>query len=403
MNSLKKRIGLLVVTLILVLSLSGSSLPQVHAQPLQVQTISKSSDSPVMPGTPNNGFDISREKFLDMVNLTLEDYEALHPRDREIANRYINALWGFDNGTFTEEEAIAYIQSDSPETLFAPGNIIAFFDLFRWLSDLYYYPSIFSIPDHNDELFEINFIARAPFLERIISLSVDLITDTGTQKLNLAEVYQPVDTGFVLDGKTWIGYNWRDIFGLYHYGMCYHYGFLSDHCYFKAWGKPGVVDSSVTVRFNYVYQKWIPVFWPWEPGWPGYWGVYNAYSFPVNHYAAPADPISIQDDDTTAPEIKDLIVQNNERPWYEFFGTPYIYSNAPVLNLTGQVLEGETLLGFSISKNSGIDGVTVEIYDADDILVETFYYEMDDDHLQIGEDEHNLLQGGWIHPFTITI
>ena len=203
LSNLKNQMGLLLITLFLLLSLGGSSLSNVMAQPPPMPIASQSSPIPPGPDDPSNGFTFFRDQFLGMINLTLEDYDALHPKDREIANQYINALWGVNNGTFTEEEAQDYIQANSPETLFAPGNILAFFDLFRWFSELYYYPSVFSIPHHNDERFEIHFIARAPFLERIRRVSVDLITNKGPQRLNLAEIYQPVDTGRVV-GKEWV-------------------------------------------------------------------------------------------------------------------------------------------------------------------------------------------------------
>ena len=326
----------------------------------QVQTSTGINHGPEAPAVVSSEADYEYyfNKTLDMFNMTIESYTELLPSDKEIIHKYVNALWGFENESLTRAEAEDMIRPNSPETYFGPVELIGYFDflnLFQWFTEK---PSPVNIPKHTDaEGFEINFVSRAVVGERITRVNVKLVTDAGSMHLALAEEHQPVDTGYI-SGTSWFAYDWVDILGQPHTGMCAHWPFLSDHCYFKAWGNPGCVDSSVTVLINYEYE-WLNPFhlYGYILGIPFYgpcWELKNHLE-PIDSYAVLNQPIGIQDDDANAPIIGSIdIPEHDGFPWE----APWVYDDTEVLTISGTVYEGNYLW---FQKNSGISAVNVSI------------------------------------------
>ena len=356
---MRGRLTCLLIGIMLVLLVGGSSITERNVEFLQ-SLAADSQDEPVaVVSETADEFEYYRERLLEMTNMTLDDYEKMLPSDKERADIYVQALWGYENGTLTEEEAQAMIQPNSPQTYFAPGYILGYLDFLNWFDALHKYPSIFSIPRSDDERFEIHFASRAPYLERIIGVKAELMNDSqglNSQDLILAEILQRVDTGHIQypDGTIWRGHYWWDFFGNRHLGMDYVWPLFSDCSIFSASVKPLYFDDAVAVRISYLHEY----FNPWI-NWPmGQWSDTEESSFLFNHYSNGA-PIAITDDDETAPEGVSINVENSaaEFSWE----TPYIYDTANSLIIVGNFTEGQELSEITFEKNSGISMIDMEI------------------------------------------
>ncbi|NVM45797.1 MAG: hypothetical protein HWN79_12855 [Candidatus Lokiarchaeota archaeon] len=79
-------------------------------------------------GTPNEtvrDYAYYRKMALNSLNITQEIYNLLSPNETKIIENNIYALWGYENGTLTEEEALALSDHNSPHIFFS--NIIPFY------------------------------------------------------------------------------------------------------------------------------------------------------------------------------------------------------------------------------------------------------------------------------------
>ena len=282
--------------------------------------------------TTSKGFDYYRDKILNTFNLTLDDYNALSPKDKEIVNKYILALWGYENGTLTSEEVEAMTKHNTPTP---------------WWGILLY-PLEGDFRSRTDEFFKFYFFSKAgvAVAERIKQIDVYLDSDGGlfspfsesastVMHLNLEEQYDFWNFGYV-SGKSWIAPGPDDgIWGLDGVGL-------------YAYCNPGYLDSSVRVVIKYQWQTWGLYDWEWKWIWqePVYYHI-NTMNLPI---IGPA--IDIYDDDVYGPYY---IPDTKET---------YIYDdNGNLIENPSFIYDDEDYLGIGLRAvdDSGINDVFLKV------------------------------------------
>ncbi|MBN2157287.1 MAG: hypothetical protein JW776_14675 [Candidatus Lokiarchaeota archaeon] len=262
-----------------------------------------------------------RDTFLDLCNVSLEYYENLSKEDLEYANNHICAMWGFENGTYTEEEARNMVENNSPVVSFLTYTINPITGL------LVEVPSDRATPEsiirHDDEEFRVGFSVK---MESALGEHISRID---------AFLYAPNERRLYFDEV-------EDIWGLGRSMGDYYDAFL--------WGS-GHVDleihtstytRDISVEFDIVIQ-WhkLVLFWyedrtmhlSFDTTYKIELELIPDFPFFSGNYVDPA-PIILVDDDTTKPDL--IITDSNLHDGdYLYDGDPYLYLSGSFTDLSG--------------------------------------------------------------------
>lgn len=340
-----KKLGMPVFAFVLILLMTTSSFSQSTPESYQPMLVDSQIETSESTGTTDNDFEYYRNQVLAKLNMTQRDYDELTQSDKERVDVYANALRGYENGSLTQEEASAFTMPNSPMTVFAPGNILQFLDILHWWGYFYEFPTSLSVGRHDDEVFQIDFISRAMIGERICRRWV---------------YWDKNPTLYDWPGYTMVS-KWKGIASQY-----------------TSWNKPSTADlmsvnkihelipwtgsfrasapthfvGPIKLIFRYQYQWWdIWKNWP-LGGWRDAECIYS-----IDRYWPALWPnLNVNDDDTNAPEISEVYVQNAVTD--SNAEIPYIYDTTGILKFGGEALEGYV---YPSEKPSKIGNVTLEI------------------------------------------
>jgi len=84
----------------------GTDLINSNMEPYSIKTADENTTESLFPSYWN--------RVLEIYNITTEDYEVLPDNDKQLVFNHTIALWGYENGTFTLEEAELMIEHNSP-------------------------------------------------------------------------------------------------------------------------------------------------------------------------------------------------------------------------------------------------------------------------------------------------
>ncbi|MFW9795288.1 MAG: OmpL47-type beta-barrel domain-containing protein, partial [Candidatus Thorarchaeota archaeon] len=274
--SLKRRVGILLVLLAFCLVLSTIT----TASNSSLETVLATTNDVHQTSDGVSDFEIYLDRILDEFNVTYDVYTQLNESDRGKIDTFVYALWGYENGTLTAEEANAMVRSNTPSTTFTL---------------IFGRPTSMSITA-KDSKFSVDFRAISDAYERITGVKVyfdsnpDLNSLPTTHQMYLDDTYDLYDKGHIdTDGKTWIGHPWGAGIGIYPMPLLVGSGF----CDFQATITPGFISDWVKFFIVYRYQY----FTIYPLGWNT-----DYETHPFNIYWT-GDHISISDDDTTGPVI----------------------------------------------------------------------------------------------------
>lgn len=216
----KYTLGIVLICLILILVISFVDLPLSKANFCEINNEDSSKESHELTSIHQSStifgdlsetssgqikqYEYYRDVILDYFNLTINDFYSLDANTTKLFNNYVFALWGYENGTLTQEEAENLTNTNSP-----------------WLKFDFTFPSNnFFIKRYDDEEFRIEFSCNAGALlfERVRSIRVYLDRNAdfftfdilNAQRLKLTETYDLFNLGEVspADDTVWQGDIW---------------------------------------------------------------------------------------------------------------------------------------------------------------------------------------------------
>jgi hypothetical protein len=385
MKSYKKITITLVALLLVILPTAAMITAQNQTQNQQQQLLNFALSKSAIPNPPNSQnnptskdtntssdqqFEYYRDTVLSMMNMTLDEYNNLSANNLEIINTYINALWGYENGTLTKDEAEAMIQPHSPITFFGPP---------LWIST---YPMTFGFTAY-DSLFQIDFRALAPVGERITQVNAYLDNQAyvpifspsspTVKELQLSELNDPYHQGYIdSSGKTWIAQSWTSgppFDG--GYGIYYNGAIGSGLVDFQGSVEPGYIASQVTFLVLYHWDSYDIL----SGKWVGQPPICYAWNQSVGLDLVTLTPIGISDALTEQPSISQI-------------QAPSTVNDNENLTITGTALEG-SLLG----PDPGIGNIYVTI---DGTYTGNYIW-------SVSSQGANILAGQYQSQFSITI
>ncbi len=256
-------------------------------------------DLPQPPADPDRQYIFYRDIMLEFCNISLQEYFAFNLKNIEMMNRYIYALWGYENSSLTKEQAQDLIRHSSPNT---------------WFSVVFLWPLSNDLMSSSDQEYRMKFTSQAglAFLERVIQIdayvsddgSLSPFSESSSHHLHLVEQGDFWNFGSV-SGDTW-------------YGLMWGLGVVD----FEAYYAPGYLDSSVKFVVKYIWQ-WFDLF---GGGWKTetQYSQYNTLNLPIIGSA-----MSIVDDDTTGPQYWTKLYWNGVEYETDFSsGYVFEYSSA---------------------------------------------------------------------------
>ncbi len=282
-----------------------------------------------MPFTPNssetsgseeNTFEYYRDIYLGLCNVSLDYYNNLTEDTFKSAITHICAIWGYYNGTYTEEEMNNMTRSNSPLISFGTSVYDPSDGTYHWGYSPN--PSPESIKRHDDEEFRVGFRIKmaAELGEHTTSVNAYMITNT-----EVTMYFHEVDDFWGLGHAAGTYYQGDGLYGIWGYGHVdmeiYRPTYFRDTTVqFKIvahwWDLVGLLYESRTLTKIYTYTYNVEA-----------WVDFNFPFIHVNYINQ--QPITIVDDDPFAPAIG--ITDSN------LIDNTYLYDGEQYLNLVGYV------------------------------------------------------------------